>query len=68
MAFQEDWIIPILSSKTLWLLALSSGKNSKNSMNAYIFIKVEGMEKHLEKIADLEDRVKRIENILFKAS
>ncbi len=40
----------------------------QQKFNERLYTKVEGMEKHLEKISDLEDRVKRIENILFKAS
>nr|MBC7613116.1 hypothetical protein [Pseudopedobacter sp.] len=40
----------------------------QQKFNERIFNKLEGIEKQLEKIADLEDRVKRIENILFKAS
>lgn len=40
----------------------------QQKFNERLFNKVEGIEKQLEKIADLEDRVKRIENILFKAS
>ena len=40
----------------------------QQKFNERIFNKLDGIEKQLEKIADLEDRVKRIENILFKAS
>ena len=40
----------------------------QQKFNERLFNKLEGIEKQLEKIADLEDRVKRIENILFKAS
>jgi methyl-accepting chemotaxis protein len=40
----------------------------QQKFNERLYTRVEGIEKHLEKIADLEDRVKRIENILFKAS
>ena len=40
----------------------------QQKFNGRIFNKLDGIEKQLEKIADLEDRVKRIENILFKFS
>jgi len=42
--------------------------DEQQKFNERIFNKLDGIEKQLEKIADLEDRVKRIENILFKAS
>lgn len=40
--------------------------DEQQKFNERLYVKVDGIEKQIVKIADLEDRVKRIENIIFK--
>ena len=41
--------------------------DEQQKFNERLYTKVESIEKQIIKVADLEDRVKRIESILFKA-